>query len=84
MQSQSSRSRFWLLAALAVIGLVYSVFMTRHYVTNPDFYITLIQHRFAFEILRVFWSAVLLAPITIAVTLLRVRLAYAALIVLIY
>ena len=76
---------FWLLAALAVLGAVYSVLATGFYVTHWVALVPIEQRSFFLEILlRVFWSAVALAPITVVIALLRVKLQYAALVVLVY
>jgi hypothetical protein len=72
----------WLLAAL---GIIYSVLATRLWMMSWSPLVPLMGHIFFFRLLfGPFWFAVELAPITIALTLLRVNLGWAMLAIFAY
>ena len=77
--------RVWLVAALAVLGIVYSVLATRWWVMS---WLSLppLMHEIPFgrQLLGPFWFAIELAPITMALVLLRVNPGYAAFTILFY
>jgi len=77
--------RFWLLATLALIGVVYAVVATRLWVMSWVPLLPLTTNNFILRLLfGPFWFAVQLIPITIAVTLLRLQAGYAVIAVVVY
>ncbi len=66
--------RAWFLASLAVLGLVYSVVTTRIWMMNWIPLIPLMERAPIYRmLLGPFWFGIALAPITVAVVLLRLR-----------
>lgn len=76
--SPKRNRRFWLFVALAVLGVAYSVFATRYWMSSWISLIPLMDQSMLFRLIfGPLWFAIQLIPITVAVTLLRVRPPYA-------
>lgn len=84
-ETQRRKRRFWLLAALAFLGIVYSVFATRYWMMSWIPLLPLMRQSFFFRLFfGPFWFAFELLPITVAVALLRMHPIHALATVLLY
>ncbi len=70
------RRQLWLLAALAIVGVVYTAIATHLWIANWVSLVPIMDRSFLLRLmLGPFWVAIVLFPITIVATLLRLNIA---------